>query len=706
MREALRHGVGGERLIARGPYVYLNRPFEQGPAVSKLAAESELGLHAALAAVFPFASIHRHQELALRSIKKGRHTVVATGTGSGKTEAFLLPLIDHCLHLRDAHADDGVTSVLVYPMNALADDQLRRLRPLLAGTRVTFGRYTGATPNEGEPEQGQLTESRAYTKDERELLAEGRDAEVALPWEECFSREDIRKRRPRLLLTNYSQLEYLLLRDKDLDLFRGAPLRFLVLDEVHTYTGALGSEVACLLRRLRHVAGKKPADMICVGTSATVQESGGKVDGRKATREFASRLFGVSQDDVELVTESYAPRTAPEGVPYTPPAPAEPRKLLDEILAAARDQQLQDEVSALPEALVVLTEKLCGHAAPGAGSSMARLHALLAPNQLVLTLGDLFAQPRLLTDALSALRALGRAERDDDDLLAEVLAYLTLGALVQDDGEPLLRPKLHYFLQGLRGLSAALANDGKLTLHFDPDAHEAEDGAKLFPLVLCRSCGQHYLRFVATESINEDGVGVRLTRSAVERIADLEDADENDKIVYVTNKLYGQEEEVEAAQGYLCRLCGALHDTKSGHCHNPKCQAEDSLVAVFVYDNGEMKSCHACGTAAKGYEEIVTPVRSGDVADVTILAGQHVGGHARGELAEAPRLHRQPPGRRLPSRLDGGAVAPVPTPPRALCDPRREARPDLVLRPARRPNRGSGRGARHPPSRDLEPRRE
>ena len=208
VREHLTHGVGGDdRLIGKGRYVYLNRPFDQGPSVADLCADKALDLHPALKSIFAFDSVHMHQELALRSVKAGKHTVVATGTGSGKTEAFLLPIVDHALRLRDAGEPDGVVAVIVYPMNALADDQLRRLRPLLAGTRVTFGRYTGATPDEGDPEPGHLKQSRAYTKGELKLLAEGKDEKVALPWEECFSREEIRARKPRLLLTNYSQLE-------------------------------------------------------------------------------------------------------------------------------------------------------------------------------------------------------------------------------------------------------------------------------------------------------------------------------------------------------------------------------------------------------------------------------------------------------------------------------------------------------------------
>lgn len=304
VRRRVRHGLGGERLIAKGPFVFLNRPFLRGPSLRQLAEDTELDLHPALPGLFPFRELHKHQERTLRSALAGRHTLVATGTGSGKTEAFLLPILDHALKLRDAGAGPGVSSILIYPMNALADDQLRRLRPLLAGTGITYGRYTGVTPDQGAPAL-RLSERRPYSSRERERLEEGDEEEVPIPWEECYSRAEMRARRPRLLLTNYYQLEYLLLRDKDLDLFRGAPLRFLVLDEVHTYTGALGSEVACLVRRLRRVARKRPDEVICLGTSATVQSGQAPVDTESIARGFAARLFGVPLEAVELVREEY-----------------------------------------------------------------------------------------------------------------------------------------------------------------------------------------------------------------------------------------------------------------------------------------------------------------------------------------------------------------------------------------------------------------
>jgi ATP-dependent helicase YprA (DUF1998 family) len=101
VKAALRHRTDGLPLLYRGPYVNLNQPFEQGPGLDQLLADQALGLHPALKGAFPYDSLHKHQELALRSIKAGRNTIIATGTGSGKTEGFLLPILDHCFHLRD-----------------------------------------------------------------------------------------------------------------------------------------------------------------------------------------------------------------------------------------------------------------------------------------------------------------------------------------------------------------------------------------------------------------------------------------------------------------------------------------------------------------------------------------------------------------------------------------------------------------------------
>src|SRR5690606_4606085 len=132
--------------LRKGPFVSLSRPFKQGATVAELVRDGVF--HPQMQAVVPYEGVRAHQEEAIRSVHAGRTTLVSTGTGSGKTESFLYPIISRCLELQDAGAPPGVVAVLIYPMNALAEDQLDRLRGLLAGRGIPFGMYVGKTPEE------------------------------------------------------------------------------------------------------------------------------------------------------------------------------------------------------------------------------------------------------------------------------------------------------------------------------------------------------------------------------------------------------------------------------------------------------------------------------------------------------------------------------------------------------------------------------
>src|SRR5690554_6154985 len=132
--------------LLKGPYVSLARPFRQGAAVTDLIDEGIFHPHMRQRIPQEITHLYGHQEEAVRAIHEGRTTLVSTGTGSGKTECFLYPIVSTCLRLRDEGAQPGISAVIVYPMNALAEDQLVRLRGLLAGTGIPFGMYVGKTP--------------------------------------------------------------------------------------------------------------------------------------------------------------------------------------------------------------------------------------------------------------------------------------------------------------------------------------------------------------------------------------------------------------------------------------------------------------------------------------------------------------------------------------------------------------------------------
>ena len=212
-------------------------------------------------------------------------TIVTTGTGSGKTESFLIPILDHC---RRAKADDdatrrhGVKALLLYPMNALADDQAGRIDRILAAhpelKDVTAGIYVGG-------KSGARDGAAGFTDADREAgstpLAASKSVTRLLT-----DRAQIRDNPPDILLTNYKMLDLLLQRPADVKLWQTGTLQYVVLDEFHTYDGAQGTDVAMLLRRLGAATGKaeggedgapgRPLGSVTpVATSATLAGGGG-----------------------------------------------------------------------------------------------------------------------------------------------------------------------------------------------------------------------------------------------------------------------------------------------------------------------------------------------------------------------------------------------------------------------------------------------
>ena len=190
----------------------------------------------------------------------------------------MLPVLDGILR-RKREGVRGLQAVFIYPMNALANDQLERLRRLLRGTglQISFGLYTG--------------DSDSAAQSLRELPAET----------ERLTRAAIRNDPPDIILTNYKQLEFLLIRREDRGLFTRA-LRFLVLDEIHSYRGALATEIACLIRRLKNHADLAPGKLVCSGTSATVASRAGALN---RLARFASTLFGEEVLTENIIGESY-----------------------------------------------------------------------------------------------------------------------------------------------------------------------------------------------------------------------------------------------------------------------------------------------------------------------------------------------------------------------------------------------------------------
>ncbi|MEM2145248.1 MAG: DEAD/DEAH box helicase, partial [Candidatus Jordarchaeaceae archaeon] len=278
--------------FTRGPIVEATPPFEKGCYLQELIDEGVLSskLQDFIFDAMPYLRnnpLYMHQERAIRKIIKGRNVVIASGTSSGKTECFLIPIFNHLLREYEEKGEltPGVRALLLYPMNALANDQLRKLREIMkvmerkmSNVRITFGRYVGDTP-----------ETRREGLEKFRLMNPGEEPVES----ELLSREEMRESPPHILITNYAMLEYLLLRPKDSPFFDGeyaTNWKFLVLDEAHVYNGATGIEMAMLIRRLKdRVCKNMTGDLQCLATSATLVR---EEEDFKKVADFATQLFG------------------------------------------------------------------------------------------------------------------------------------------------------------------------------------------------------------------------------------------------------------------------------------------------------------------------------------------------------------------------------------------------------------------------------
>ena len=440
LHERLEALVDREALLWRGPYITAQRPPRVGGSLADLVAGEGMPREV-LDGFSRLDLLFDHQERAARRLWRGEHTLVATGTGSGKTESFLIPVLAYCQ--RHWAERPGVKAVVLYPMNALVNDQKDRLEAACSRMGLSYGVYTGVT----EPEE----------------------------------RRRLQESPPDVLLTNYSMLEYILTRGDDRKLFRHDSLRYLVLDEVHTYQGALGTEIACLVRRLRGHVDRTTSGLVCAGLSATVYSGGGEAAheaARQQVAEFASALFAADIGTDALVEED--PDLLPE--PDFDAMPAQPPPL-------ALAERRPDDLSGLAE----LATRLLGWAVPD--DSPQALAGVLDGSPVLAWLRQELVEPRAVDDLAAGLAKLpGRADADLAALEEEVAAYLLLGSVATGrDRLPLVRAKVHLFLRGIPRLTRCVAPAEHVLV--DGQAvcpHPQCDGAVAYPISVCKGCGQDY----------------------------------------------------------------------------------------------------------------------------------------------------------------------------------------------------------------------
>lgn len=602
--------------LIKGPYVSLARAFRPGPSLQSLVDEGVLHPH--IPHLFTMPSVYGHQERACRSIHAGRSAIVSTGTGSGKTESFLIPIISKCLELRDQGAPPGIRAVILYPMNALAEDQLARLRELLCGTGIPFALYVGKTPERTSQTTGIRMSEGSSGEEYRARAAQmqANNESIALhPPEERVSREQMRTpgEQPRILLTNAKMLELLLTRATDVELFEGADLDFIVADEAHTFKGATGAEVACLLRRLRSFAGSERT--ISVATSATLSSEAEHAD--QVARRFASRFFGIAENTVDVVREEYVESEwASVRRPSQSLSPEKAGFLLESLLNTLDqpDDQLGGGINAAYRTIV-------GNRSIDPSNWENSLHAELSGNDTVYKLAHVLTRPMAFDELLTVMKSeLGREFSE-----AEALIWMALGAAAKQEGRPLLRPVLHGFLRGIDGAVVTFPNeDNKAKLWLSAqDAAEDSDLARL-GILSCTTCGTHYYQHSVAGLTNEDGgVGGGELHGEVTCWPPLSAELDGSRIILCDLDRETPERPGRLAKVFFCRHCGALHDSPVDRCL--ACGVESSSVPLGIASSDfKLRKCLSCDSNGRefggSYREPAKPVRASAVAEVHVLA--------------------------------------------------------------------------------------
>ncbi|MEV4467377.1 protein kinase [Micromonospora echinofusca] len=427
------------------PWVSLNPFFASGGSILELVTQGVL--HEECARIFQARkteggrdcdgrplTLHQHQREAIDKAQSGVSYVLTTGTGSGKSLSYIVPIVDKVLKARQQEgkkkAEKRVRAIIVYPMNALANSQLKELDKYLQDgygpgrEPVTYARYTG------------------QESDER--------------------RRAIRDNPPDILLTNYVMLELMLTRPDDrrslIKMARG--LEFLVFDELHTYRGRQGADVALLIRRVREACQARALQ--CVGTSATISSEGSAEQQRAVVARVASTLFGTEVTPANVIGETLVRATEP--APDTVPAerlraPGAPRAYADLV----RDP------------LARWIETRFGLAVDPAGQLIRQKPAMIEAAAVEL------AEATGLTAAEcgQAIRRTLKAGSEARNPVTE---------------RPLFAFRLHQFLS--KGDTVYVTLEDELTRHLTRDYQlvlPGSDGKVLLPLAFCRECGQEYL---------------------------------------------------------------------------------------------------------------------------------------------------------------------------------------------------------------------
>lgn len=646
LRKEFAQAIEERDMLVKGPLVQIALPYKKDKTIHELVDEGVLsGSFARLCSeALPYdRQLYAHQVNAIRKAVKRQNLVVSTGTGSGKTETFLIPILDHLLREEEAGSlgQPGVRALLLYPMNALANDQIKRLRGILKDyPSITFGRYIN------------VEETPQTTTDALKNWEKMYGRVHPLP-NELLSREQMHDTPPHLLLTNYAMLEHLLLRPSSSPLFdgeKGKHWRFIVLDEAHIYDGANATEMAMLLRRVQdRVAGEMHGKIQAIATSATL--GAGKSDYEKVA-DFASKLFNkgfawVEGDESQqnIVGAEVLP-IASLGESWGKGDPAMYGNLADLIettnlseteIVAKMDDVLKN--SPVPEDIKNSAYQAIQDTR-GLIVQTYLYNILKGDENIRVLLNELKDQPALLHNVSGKVFPNVTPETADEAVVD--LVALAVMARAHEEEMPLLPARYHVFARALEGAFVCLnkedhpADKPRLFLHrqkFCPHCN-----SRMFELANCTRCGTAYIvgketigsfldekndhfsinpnaSYILQDSNINGGETASQTNYYV--FGDQESEDDEDQLVLETTT-GDSPDQTSLLQMYLCPKCGQIQETAT----NKNCNCNTKLIPINKVDlksKRTLKRCMNC--SIRSSSGAVFRFLTGQDAPVSVIAG-------------------------------------------------------------------------------------
>lgn len=525
--------LNNENLLAKGPFLDVTDAFVKGDTIEELIKSEVLAIGFRKLKMPHNRPLYKHQEEAIRKVQNGKNIVVSTGTGSGKTESFLIPIFDYLIRQNEEKKlCPGVRALIIYPMNALANDQIERLRGLLSDyPEITYGSYTGQTKHKY---NDALIEYKKLNNEEMPLE------------NELISREQMKKTPPHILITNYAMLEYLMIRPDDSVFFSGEYAdnwKFIVLDEAHVYNGSTGIEVSMLLRRLQAKLLKD--DIRYILTSATL---GGENDNCDVAK-FAMNLCNSKFDSEDIIRAKRVKLDTRHELNILPVS------FYNEIADLINKQEDEKRI----------IQTVCNKANTACKGNLAEvLYDVVLHDKNYWEIRKHLQTPKPVS-VLSELMNWSQLEVEN---------FVTVASKCEENGDRLFDARYHMFLRATESVFITLNPSNKLFLTRKLTHFEGNKVYKVFEIATCSFCHTIYLvgkvennRLEQTSTMGEDGY------KSIFLLADnISDNDEDHSLA---------NENINTTEYELCSQCGFLR--RPGASNDDSCEHDNgSFVKVFM----------------------------------------------------------------------------------------------------------------------------